>query len=234
MKFQCPICNQSNETKYCGHCGTLSTGRRLVLKDVFTGIADSVFNLDNAFIRTFVELLRNPYKVVQSYWNGYRKYFIDPFRFFLAAILLLGLKIYFGGENLFFFSIGGQSSVSQEWLDLCSRIFITYFLSLIVFRKLKATGLEHLVATIYVVSFISILEFPIAIFLKWVHISWIENIIKLCFTIYMFYSLAKAYNPSTNQKGIKNSTISYIVILVALIIALGCLVFLFKENFYFQ
>lgn len=226
----CPNCTQVIQNKYCSQCGTLLTGKRLDINDMVSSSLESIFNLDNALLRTFVKLTKDPYVVVQQYWNGYKKYYMNPFRLFMISILFVGLRIYWKCNNLFFFSIGTEMNIGQEWIALGSRIIIFSLLSMIVFRKINPSFIEHLVATIYVISFVSIIELPLALIVKWLEgFTWLQAIIQFTFTLYIFYSLTKSYRPATDTKGIRKGMLFYLGILFIFLGTLGFILFAYKS-----
>lgn len=114
---------------------------------------DNFFALDNSFISQLKWMLLDPKRVVQDYWNGYRKFYFSPVRFLLIATIFLGFNFLITGNKFLNISI----SSSDDFVPLT---LVTFFLftplfsisSRLTFWKFKKNNYEHLVMNLYTIS----------------------------------------------------------------------------------
>ena len=55
---------------YCKSCGGKVVRNRLTLKHLFEHLSETFFNYDNKLLRTIIDLVRIPEKVIDSYVIG--------------------------------------------------------------------------------------------------------------------------------------------------------------------
>ncbi len=98
----CKNCNTTltNNQKYCFECGAKIIKNRLTLKNIFQDINNHFFNLDNAFLKTFLNLFTKPEVVINSYIEGTRKKHLGVIQYFAIGLTLVGFQIFL--TNLFF------------------------------------------------------------------------------------------------------------------------------------
>jgi hypothetical protein len=87
----CTNCGHISSEKYCSHCGQRKTVQRITFKSILEEIASSVIGLNGKLPRTFIDLFKQPGKVVKSVIAGNRVQYMSPpnYYFLLFALLLL-------------------------------------------------------------------------------------------------------------------------------------------------
>ena len=74
------------ESDYCNICGGKVIRNRLTLKNLFEHVSETFFNYDNKLLRTFIDLLKKPDEVINSYVKGVRKRYVNPLSFFGVCV----------------------------------------------------------------------------------------------------------------------------------------------------
>lgn len=87
----CLSCGMEYEGNYCPNCGQSKRVGRLSLKRLLTESLPDIYNLDNRFMRTCVDLFRRPGKMIMEYIKGNRVIYYKPVSllFVLASILII-------------------------------------------------------------------------------------------------------------------------------------------------
>ena len=91
QKHTCLSCGMEYEGNYCPNCGQSKRVGRLSLKRVLTESLPDIYNLDNRFMRTCVDLFRRPGEMIMDYINGDRVRYYKPISllFVMASILII-------------------------------------------------------------------------------------------------------------------------------------------------
>ncbi|MFY0603184.1 MAG: DUF3667 domain-containing protein [Flavobacteriaceae bacterium] len=99
--MDCKNCKNSvlDSDGFCSKCGARKVDNRLTFRYFFKEFSEKVLSVDNKLLKTFIDLFVKPDKVIESYINGVRKRYIDPFGFLLISITLSGLSIYLMRES---------------------------------------------------------------------------------------------------------------------------------------
>lgn len=67
------------EKKFCTNCGAKVINHRLNLKTVMEEFFATFISWDNKFLKTFKHLITKPQLVANSYLDGVRKRYMQPF-----------------------------------------------------------------------------------------------------------------------------------------------------------
>ncbi len=98
--MKCSVCSTEIKEKYCPNCGQYFKEKRVTffhfLSDAFT----SVFSLEKSFFKNIQTGLCHPQILPVNYWNGFRKYYYSPFKFFTIASLFIVLHYAFANDFL--------------------------------------------------------------------------------------------------------------------------------------
>lgn len=88
--MNCKNCQEAltESDNFCNNCGAKIINERLRLKALMTDLAEILFKWDNKFFLTIRRLITNPGLVFQSYTDGVRKKFVNPFTFFAIGIAI--------------------------------------------------------------------------------------------------------------------------------------------------
>lgn len=109
--MECKNCNTSllETSKYCPNCSAKVINNRLTLKHVIEEFFTAFICWDNKFLKTVVNLFKQPKHVVDSYLSGVRKRYMQPFAFMVVALTIYGVYMYFSKDEVL------------EYLDLISK-----------------------------------------------------------------------------------------------------------------
>ena len=167
------------ESDYCNICGGKVIRNRLTLKNLFEHVSETFFNYDNKLLRTFIDLLKKPDEVINSYVKGVRKRYVNPLSFFGVSLTLSGLSLFiiqkfylqYLDVSKFFNSEIYQNEVSQqmvqnsydgafEYGSLVFSFMIPFLavISIIVFYNKHYHFTEHLIIYLYSMSELTIVS----------------------------------------------------------------------------
>ena len=75
--------------RYCGHCRQKSSAHPASLRELFTDFFETVFNIDNRALQTFLAVFI-PGRLTNHYMQGIQRRYLSPIRFFfITAIVCL-------------------------------------------------------------------------------------------------------------------------------------------------
>lgn len=161
--MKCSICSDELEGNYCSNCGQLYKGHRISFLTIFRDLFDSIFSLEKSFLKNLKVGLFNPQKLVTNYWNGFRKYYYSPGKFFTIASLFLVLHYSIAND---FLGLVITSTISSQFVILLANILLLTYSSFLVYFRFKKNFSEHLILNIYNVSLWVIIFFPLSILLS--------------------------------------------------------------------
>lgn len=85
---RCYNCGAELTGSFCHRCGQRAEIRRLTIPNIFTGVIRRAFDLDNAYLRTFLGMICHPGRVAAAYVCGKRKSYTNPLKFLIFTITL--------------------------------------------------------------------------------------------------------------------------------------------------
>ncbi len=91
--MKCPNCNIEIEDRFCPKCGIENTGEKTTTEVILKDFVGSVFSLEKSFFNQFQILLRNPTRITKSYWQGFRRYYFSPARWFVISSFTLAISL---------------------------------------------------------------------------------------------------------------------------------------------
>ncbi|SDH80212.1 DUF3667 domain-containing protein [Winogradskyella thalassocola] len=94
--MNCKNCNNTLKAsqKFCDECGAKIIQNRLKPKVIAQQINEQFISIDNKFLRTFIDLFRQPETVIVGYINGTRKKYIDVLQYFAISLTLAGIQVF--------------------------------------------------------------------------------------------------------------------------------------------
>ncbi len=161
--MNCSVCLNEIKENYCSNCGQYFKQSRVSFATIFGDLFDSVFSLEKSFFRNIKTGIKNPEKLASNYWNGFRKFYFSPGKFFTIASLFLLLHYLIAND---FLGLVVSSTISSQFVILLTNIFLLTFISWLLYLKFKKNIFEHLILNIYNVSLWTILFVPISIVLS--------------------------------------------------------------------
>lgn len=161
--MKCSVCSHDIKENYCSNCGQYYKATRVTIRTIFVDLFDSIFSLEKSFFINMKIALSQPKLLPTNYWNGFRKYYFSPGKFFTLASLFLLLH-YSISNN--FLGLVVSSNISSQFLILLVNIFLLTFSSSLLYIQFKKNIFEHLIMNVYNVSLCIIIFSPISIILS--------------------------------------------------------------------
>jgi hypothetical protein len=224
--MDCSACNTPINGNYCTNCGQKYDNKKLGFKSVLSDILSSLTDVEKSVFLNIYSIIRYPKKVINNYWEGFRGYYYKPGRMLFYFVTIAGISTYVLKGRLFGLTFSSQGL--SEGLTFCIFFFpILSLSSFLTYWRYKKNYLEHLVATIYLVSAFGIIFLIIeslATYLEFVtDIGSMWIIPLVCFIL-----IWKAILFTTPAKPIKvlvNSILEFVV-LVVVFAALGAVLYM--------
>lgn len=180
MDHTCKNCGQeiSNAHNYCHNCGAKVVEGRLTVKNLLADVVESYLNLDNNFIKTFIEMFGRPHRVIDGYIQGIRRRYKNPVSYLAIALTLSGIIVFllqalsdnplppeFYGNNM---SPQLAEKLMPIMFDYSSLMFILYipifaFAGYLTFNRKGYNFLEYNVVFLFSLGHYSIASFPVAL-----------------------------------------------------------------------
>ena len=161
--MKCSVCSNEIKENYCLNCGQYFKDSRVTSTTILGDLFDSIFSLEKSFFRNIKIGLSQPKTLVSNYWNGFRKFYFSPGKFFTIASLFLLLHYLIAND---FLGLVVSSTISSQFVILLTNIILLTFLSSLLYFKFKKNIFEHLILNIYNVSLWTIVFIPISIILS--------------------------------------------------------------------
>lgn len=161
--MNCSVCATEIKENYCPKCGQYFSAKRVTLKTIAADVFDSVFSLERSFLKNLEVALKQAATLPTNYWQGYRKYYFSPGKFFAIASLFLLLHYSIANK---FLGIVVSSNISSQFVILFTNIFLLTLLSYLIYAPFKRNIFEHLILNIYNVCLWIILFVPVSVLLS--------------------------------------------------------------------
>lgn len=164
--------------KYCGNCGAKQVYQRINVSFFIQESKEVILNTDNNRpLRTFLHMFTKPHVVCQSYLNGIRKRYINPFAYITIALSLFGVFLFFFSDNFIdaINTLGTPNDQNDVQVELQQKVnqFIIKYQSIVTFINIptyalvfwiafilhkKHNYLEHVIIVLYTSAHVSILS----------------------------------------------------------------------------
>lgn len=214
----CNICETKMIGSFCHGCGQQDTKRRLTFLVLIKDFIANILTLERSGISTMIHLIKDPKKVIESYWEGKRRYFQPPSRLLVYASVVLGLHSYWH-DNL----IIGLAFSDNPQLGFLTIFLILFPLSsFIAYTKKRRNLTEHLVANFYLFSLWSIIivvayDLCFLIVGKEINLSW-TMLVALVIAMLAYDSKVFSTSKSIQHKVL--SSLFQFILLVAVLLSL--------------
>ena len=214
--MKCSVCSNEMTGKYCSNCGQYYKDKRINFLTFLGDLFDSIFSLEKSFLLNVRVGLSRPEVLAINYWNGFRKYYYSPGKFFTIASLFLVLHYYFAND---FLGLKVTSNISSQFVVLSMNILLLTFSSYLLYIKFKKNFYEHLILNIYNVSLWIIVFFPISVIMSLiVNDNIIEQYLYIPFHISIITWNSKAFEMTKIKR--------LIFVAVNLLLVYGALLFI--------
>jgi hypothetical protein len=161
--MKCSVCSNEIRGNYCSNCGQYFKDSRVTSVTILKDLFDSFFSLEKSFFVNIKIGLSQPKTIVSNYWNGFRKYYFSPVKFFTIASLFLLINYLVSN---YFLGLAVASDISSHFAILLLNIILLTIISSLLYLKFKKNIFEHLILNIYNVSLWTIIFVPISIILS--------------------------------------------------------------------
>lgn len=255
--MNCKNCHTelSEQDDFCKSCGGKVIRNRLTIRNLFEHISTTFLNVDNTFIRTFLNLFKKPEEVIGGYINGMRKRYINPISYLALAITIGGvymivLNKYFPNQLVEMSSVGMKEqqvfaakfmSKVQEYYSLFMVLMIPFYalISRLVFiNKKEFNYTEHLVMAMYIVAQFSLVSSFLNVLLLVLQLpasilSSVSIFLQIGYFAYCYKRLYKLTILEIILKGLIFFGI-LIALMIVFVILLFIMAFLFKDSAFMQ
>lgn len=216
--MQCKNCDNNLRTdySYCPDCGAKVIRNRLTVKNLWGDIMERYFNLDNTFLKTFIQLFAKPEVVIEGYIQGIRRKYLNPISYLGIAITLSGLLVFFMRKNSGQFDMDilgtGQSQPWQDkfWdvvLDYQAILFVLYIPMMAIAGWLNFQAKKYNFSERIVIFMYTLAQYSLGIFIPSLLILVFlpSFYMKLSFIALFFMYLYSAFviKRISNEKGIE-------------------------------
>ena len=185
--MKCSVCSSEINEKYCPKCGQYYKVKRINFTTFLGDLFDSIFSLEKSFSLNIRIGLSQPRILVLNYWNGFRKYYYSPGKFFTIASLFLVLHYSIAND---FLGLVVSSNISSQFVILLVNILLLTFSSFLLYIQFKKNFYEHLILNIYNVSLWIIVFSPISAILSLT----VNNNITEQYFYFLFHILVIIWN----------------------------------------
>lgn len=149
---RCSNCKTPIEFHYCPKCGQEFRHKKITLFSLIKDIFDNLFSFDRSFLQNIKLMFLNPGKIVTDYWEGFRRYYFSPSRFFLIASIFLSIALLLT-ENTFLGLRVNAENMSSQFAFFIFFIPLISISSYLAYLGLRRSLIEHIVLNIYNSSF---------------------------------------------------------------------------------
>ncbi len=243
---------------YCPGCGAKRMYNRLNWHNLTEDFVDRFLNIENNFLRTFIDLFKKPEDVIGGYINGVRKKYLSAFSYFAISLTITGLY-FFVFRKLLLTDVAIQESIEldttliesegivkeiskiinlvYEYQAIISFISIPFYaiVSKLVFWNYKKYNfIEHIVIYLYIYSHTQIIASIVGMLFIWSTTAQmtISSILMFVYVGYAIYVLIHLFALTVKQVLLK--TLFFFVIFgvfSTILIGLGS-IFFYKIGFF--
>lgn len=219
----CTVCEISVTGNYCNNCGQDVKNDKTTFKSLFSDLFVAFLDVERSIFKQLWILLTQPKKIVVNYWEGYRKYYVSPFKLLLYALALAAIHLAYVQPVLLGVNLDAQGIDTEIifWGILLPFLTIS---SYVTFLPRKQSLVKHLISVLYIAAgnFIVILFLNDVLFLS----------TGIDFDVYVFYFFLVSlfsYNSivfSKNQNALRiigNTLLQVVVFLGILLLVIALL-----------
>ncbi len=209
--MNCKNCQEPVEGAhhFCPNCGARIVHDRITIKKLLKQFSGWLFDLDNAFVRTFTGMIFRPERVITGYISGVRKKYMSPLSYLTIAITLTGFmvfliqRLYEGQIDL---TMGGRETnpeFSQTWTDLSfdfNAFFFVIYMPILALpaylfiNRVNYNFAEYILVFVYTLCQWVILTFPLNLIALLVGIEtylYVNQYISLLLLVFCLYVLQR-------------------------------------------
>jgi len=207
----CKNCGYPVEDMYCSHCGQKVMVERITFSYLWSESFHFFTHIEHGFLYTSLKMLSSPGKTVTAFIDGKRKNYQSPVSYFLIwttifIVFLYWIESTFGENTIIdykdYWGPSGATKLAISHLSLVLTIIIPFqalYLFILVTKK-KYNYFETLIAAIFLVGTVILLQFAFAVgalifnILTGIPVDLrISDILKLGYFIWFFADFVKFF-----------------------------------------
>lgn len=148
-EHHCTVCNKAVNGNYCNTCGQEVKNEKTTLRSLFSDLFVAVFDVERSIFKNLFLLLTDPKRIIVNYWNGYRKYFISPFKLLIYALAIAAIHLAYVHPLIMGVDLDAQGIDTEIifWGILLPFLTLSSFLN---FLPRKFSLVKHLISTLYI------------------------------------------------------------------------------------
>lgn len=177
-EITCSVCKIPIKDNYCSKCGQFYTNKKVNNSSIFLDLLDSIFSVEKSLISNLRVGILNPKKLVNNYWNGFRRYYFSPSKFIAVASLFIIINFALV-KQFFIIKNIHSSSIPNQFVFLLIFIVVFTTISYFVYWNKKKSYYEHFILNFYTVSLWTILFVPVSIATKFLLIHNLAEVILM-------------------------------------------------------
>lgn len=260
--MNCKNCNNTlkESQKFCDECGAKIIQNRLKPKVLAQQVNAQFISIDNKFLRTFIDLFKQPEIVIIGYIDGTRKKYIDVLQYFAISLTLAGIQVFlittFFKEALEFspeFITTIENMPEQDINPMASfnpDIFTKYqgliyilgvpisalatWLVYYIFGNKRFNFTEHLVLNLYYSAQIIIITAVFSIFFLVTGMNYliVSSLLGLPTFIYLGYVLKKIFKEDFLNTLAKFLVVMFLYVIIYFVITVIAAIVLFFSGYF--
>lgn len=230
---------------FCSHCGAKRMYNRLNWSNLTEDFVDRFLNIENNFLRTFIDLFKAPQDVIGGYIDGTRKRYLSAFSYFAISLTIVGFYTFVFRNWFMDDEILKQGMVipgtPQDNIDINStkqmldwvfdyQSILTFIniplyaiVSKLVFWNYKKYNfIEHVVIYLYVYSHTQIIASVVGALFLWSSIAQmlISSLLMFVYIGYTAYVLMKLFG-LTIEKIVLKTLLFFVIFGVVSVVIFG-------------
>ena len=152
----CLNCGTSVSKNYCPECGQKVQSTSLPIRLFLEDAVESLFNIDNRWLKTLRDLFVHPGKVTREYIEGKRAKYLPPLRLYLSVSLVYFLLIQLTeSTQVFLISISDSGNADSHLgavvqYGMFLLVPVMAWIAQLFYRKRKAYYVEYLIFAFHI------------------------------------------------------------------------------------
>lgn len=149
--FSCSVCERPIVENYCSNCGQKANLKQTNLWNMITDFVANVFSMEKSVFAAMLGLLRNPKRIIDNYWMGFRGYYPTPGKLFFYGLAFAALHVAYVNDLILGLTLDINVIQAQFffWALFFPMLIIT---SVVSFALKKQPFTRHIISLLYIGS----------------------------------------------------------------------------------
>lgn len=145
----CTVCNNSSSDNYCGNCGQKINKKETTFLTLMSDLISDTIDVEKSLFATLFSIILHPNKIIENYWNGFRKYYVSPGRVLIYALAVAALHLAYIDDSILGADIQSNQVESQFlfWILFMPFMILASYLT---FIKSNKGLIKHIISVLYV------------------------------------------------------------------------------------